>query len=236
MDEIIDVNYKYNNDDKDESLDPDRYSKKLKEAHSILWSKALPNGEKLELFVKNNRIYSKGEYSFDFAPDSITNSYKNRTSLKIILNNSKKLEEYNELDYTIGSSIIFPIKDDNGKSNRTINQERGCNRLISDRFDYTLECIRLFYADNSIYTPLRDCFLRYERFFNLFVDFEGYVKFFFLDDLVDKEYKKVISFTGDIDFNNPIPYTLEEYDYYLMNNIEFIKKRNRRIKEYISIQ
>jgi len=227
---VIDINYGYKSDVKDELQDPDKFSKKLKETHAYLWSKELPNGNKMELIVKNNRIISIGEYSFDFAPDSITNSYKNRPQINAFLDKSKNILEYRKLDYTIGSSIIFPVKDDEGKSNRTINQARGCIRQLSDRFDYALECIRLFYCDNSIYTPLRDCLKRYSNFFDLFIDFEGYVKFFFLDDLVDAEYKKVISFTGKFDFGNPIPSTIEEYEYYLKNNIEFIEKRNKRIK------
>jgi hypothetical protein len=45
---------------------------------------------------------------------------------------------------TIRAYIIFPKNRIDRK--HTINQARGVNILIIDRFDLTLECIRLFYA------------------------------------------------------------------------------------------
>lgn len=53
---------------------------------------------------------------------------------------------------TIGSYILFPNKRITG--NYTINQARGINPYIDDRFDLTLECIRLFYLEQQ--NPLRN--------------------------------------------------------------------------------
>lgn len=225
---MIDITYDYRKDVKNSSYDPDRYSKKLKETHSYLWSRIVPNIKygKLEIDSKLNSI----KKDFYFSPDSITNSFKNNPIVKTFINYSKYYKEYNSLDYTIGTSVIFPTRDDSGSSKWTINQARGCNRKIMDRFDYTLECIRLFYENKN--NPLEGCLDRYSNFFSLFIDFKGYVKFFFLDDLVSSDYKKVISFTGVIDFNNPIPNNINEYDNYLKNVIDFIKKRNKRIEVY----
>ena len=71
----------------------------------------------------------------------------------------------------------------------TINGYRGFNQLIRDRFDLTLECIRLFYLQDK--NPLTDVLDRYRDFFNLFTDFKGYVDFFLLQDLVTGDYQSI---------------------------------------------
>ena len=232
---MIDVTYKYRNDCKPKQ-DPDKYSKRLKQDHCLLWSKELANKKhsRLSLFIENNVIIGKTNLKcFDFAPDSITNAYSYWDKMKTLReeqNIKTLLEEYDAIDYTIGSSIIFPIHDDSGSSSWTINKARGCSRKICDRIDLTLECIRLYYLNKNNDSPLKSCLNRYNDFFELFGDFEHYVKFFFLDDLVSLDYKKVISFTGTIDFDNPLP-TKDNYALYIKNDIEFIKKRNKRIKD-----
>src|SRR5690606_30133904 len=83
---------------------------------------------------------------------------------------------------TIGAYTIFPNNRIDGK--HTINGARGCNGLIDDRFDLTLECIRLCYLGQQ--SPLYNPLLRYKNFFDLFENFTGYIEFFLLDDLVDE--------------------------------------------------
>ena len=53
------------------------------------------------------------------------------------------VEDFLYKTYTIGGEIIFP------KHARSINQARGVNPLICDRFDLTLECIRRYYVGVS---------------------------------------------------------------------------------------
>ena len=242
---MIDTKYDYRKDptvigrNPDKKRDPDKYSKRLKEDHCSLWSKDLPNKKygKLDLVPSGNRIVAtiNGEY-FDFGCDSITNCFGHRDSTNVLRENNeigRALKEYDQFDYTIGSSLIFPLRRDDGKTCWTINQARGCLKQISDRIDLTLECIRLFYEDKNIKTPLQSCLIKYSRFFDLFVDFEHYVKFFLLDDLVSDDYKRVNSFTGTIDFNYALPNSSkEEYELYIKKSTEFIKKRNMRIGEY----
>ena len=64
----------------------------------------------------------------------------------------KEVQELFDLGSTIGAYLIFP----NNKVDRkhTINQARGILRIIDDRFDLTLECIRRFYISEP--SPLED--------------------------------------------------------------------------------
>lgn len=235
----ININYKklLNN-----NLDPDKYCKELGETHCILWSSKKTLGilkwnslNKLKSFING--------IEFIFTPDSIVNSFYN--SKRIIKGKGIKesdwirslskmtqdiIKDYRNIDYTIGSSIIFPISI-NGKSiGWTMNKARGCSSKIHDRFDYTLECIKRYYEEN-IDNPLQSAIEKSSLFFNLFKSFNEYVDFFFLNDLVDEK-GNVISFTDKIDFSSPFPKTEEEYIKYLDNTIRFVNKRNERILTY----
>ena len=66
------------------------------------------------------------------------------------------VEDFLHKTYTIGGEIIFP------KHARSINQARGVNPLICDRFDLTLECIRRYYAGVS--SPLYEVLCGEGRF------------------------------------------------------------------------
>jgi hypothetical protein len=129
---------------------------------------------------------------------------------------------------TIGAYILFPNNRVDGK--HTINQARGVDSLLDDRFDLTLECIRLFYLGQV--SPLFYTLLRYKTFFDLFESFEGYYKFFLLDDLVD-ENKKVKFYLPFDDFKTKPTFT-EINDYLIYKNgvMNFIKARNKRIDSY----
>lgn len=157
---MIDLDFDFRKDCK-MGTGPDKYSIKLKEAHRELWSKELPNTKKgkLNLKVEKNRIVGgTGNSQFDFGSDSITICYGKRTTTEEFRRNieiSKLLEDYDAIGYVLSTSIIFPLKDDDGKASWTINRARGCSRRICDRIDLTLECIRIFYLDKSEYTPLQ---------------------------------------------------------------------------------
>ena len=157
-------------------VDPDIESKTLKKYHKLLWSKQLPNGEILNLTEGHGANYLTWK-DFRFGSDSIIASFrykKYRFMIKKVMdflpNYKDFMEEYTRKTYTIGGSIIFP------KMQGSINQARGCNPFIRDRFDLTLECIRKFYNDEK--SPLYDTLLRNKNFFSLFLDFKGYVDFF----------------------------------------------------------
>ena len=136
------------------------------------------------------------------------------------------MEDYLRKSYTIGGTIIFPKR-----RYGSINQNRGCNSHIKDRWDLTLECIRKFYLGEP--SPLYDTFVNEKEFFDLFVDFKGYVDFFFLQDCVSSDYRSVNFWLGNGEFTYyPLPETVDDYFYWIEKNLEFVRNRNRRIQEY----
>ena len=113
-----------------------------------------------------------------------------------------------------------------------INQSRGCNPFIRDRWDLTLECIRMYY--NGEDNPLSKTLIENKNFFDLFVDFKGYVDFFYLQDCVSNDYSKVNLWLDTKLFeSNPIPKTTEAYEIWMDNQLSFVEKRNKRIQNAI---
>lgn len=213
--------------------DPDSYSKTLQVYHKLLWSKELPNGQEMNLEIGKGRNYLQWK-NFCFGSDSIIASFRYKRYRNMIENVSKLLpnyqyymEDYLHKSYTIGGEIIFPKKPGG------INQSRGCNIYIKDRWDLTLECIRLYYLNQR--SPLYEVLLSEKEFFNLFIDFRGYIDFFFLQDCVSPDYKSIIFWGGDKTFSkNPLPKTPQEYLTWISKELEFVSKRNTRIQSYIN--
>jgi hypothetical protein len=114
-----------------------------------------------------------------------------------------------------------------------MNQARGCNwRSIGDRLDLTLEAIRRHYTGDGM-SPLGDVIARYGDFFELFRDFDGFVDFFLLDDLVSEG--DVCFFMPFDDFTGPAyPQDLETYVEFKRRSIAFVKARNDRIASWAS--
>jgi len=213
--------------------DPDSTSPTLRSYHKILWSKPLSNGNFFKLYDNKNRVYlyhkSKlGE--FFLGSDAITHSNRNHKRKKWLTEKiPNDVSELFNTGSTIGAYIIFPNNRINGKL--TINQARGVNGLIDDRFDLTLECIRLFYLDQE--SPLHTTLLRYKNFFDIFNNFMGYINFFLLHDLIDENNN--IKFY--LPFNNfktrPVFSDISQHLLYKKEVINFIKLRNKRIENYI---
>jgi len=214
--------------------DPDSSSKKLRETHQMVWSRKLPCGKFLKLEMGDKKDYLTWG-NFRFGSDTIIISFrykKNRPFMeqykKFNKNYHRYIEDYIHKSYTIGGSIIFP------KKGGGINQTRGCNPFIKDRFDLTLECIRRYY--NGEESPLTKVLEENREFFDLFVDFKGYVNFFFLNDLVDNKFETV-KFWGkenNLDIVNPIPKTNEDFELWIENELKFVALRNKRIAEYFN--
>lgn len=232
MDKIlIDTNFNFYSDAN--GGDPDSTSPTLRKYHRILWSKPLSNGIKLEL--KKNQtgayLYHNSELGeFYFGSDAITHSYRNHKRKKWFTEQIQ--DEVNELfdtGSTIGAYTIFPNNRIDG--NHTINQARGVNSLIDDRFDLTLECIRRFYLRQT--SPLYETLLRYKSFFDLFNEFTDFVHFFLLDDLLNE--KQEIKFYLPFDnFNSPPEFSgINDYLIYKKGVMNFIKQRNERINKYV---
>ena len=211
--------------------DPDSASPTLRAYHQQLWSKPLPSGE---LF---NLERAPGAYLTHTSPlgdiklssDTISNSLrgsKRRAGL-IAQIPSVKLDAFQSLGSTIGARILFPGNRVDRKP--TINVARGFNAQIADRFDLTLECIRLHYLGQA--SPLAPTLDRYADFFALFGAFEGYVDFFLLGDLVQNgQVKFYLPFDGE--FGQPLPNTVDQYNEYMANTMGFVASRNLRISKW----
>ena len=223
-------------------LDPDKYNEGLGRAHCELWTSKEKLGV-LEWHYLNKLTTTIKDVEFIFSPDSITNSFRNSNRLikslgikeKDLIANfgndvDKLISEYLKIDYTIGSSIIFPISIGGNTIKWTMNQARGLSCRVHDRIDFTLECIKRFYEGNKD-NPLQKALEKSAPFFILFNSFDEYAHFFFLEDLIDEK-GNVISFTSTIDFTSPFPTTKEQYFQYLSNTIEFIKNRNAKILDW----
>ena len=229
---IINTNFKTYTDAN--GGDPDSTSPTLRNYHKILWNKTLPNGTKFELTDKKSGtyLYHNSELGeFLLGSDAITHSYRNRkmNKQKIVEQIPEDANELFEIGSTIGAYTIFPKNQIDKK--QTINQARGMNVFIDDRFDLTLECIRLFYLGQT--SPLYDTFERYTNFFKVFDNFLDYVKFFLLDDLIDD--KQQVKFYLPFDNFKTKPYfkDVEDYRIYKKKVTEFIHLRNDRINKYV---
>lgn len=232
----IDVDFDFRTDSN--GKDPDSHSPTLKSYHKYIWTKPLPSGELFLLEDAGPKRYLtfKGSLGIHFlSSDCIAHSYSNRKGrISSVISRLEPsiTENFRRINSTIGASIVFPGNRIQGK--QTINAARGCIRAIDDRFDLTLECIRRFYLSQP--SPLAQVLDRYRSFFRLFVNFEGYVNFFFLNDIVADNYQEICLFLGKGEpFSQPaLPQSVEEYIEYRDKSIEFTKNRNARIANYFS--
>jgi hypothetical protein len=217
--------------------DPDLHSTTLRTWHKKLWSKDLPSGIFFDLtdtYPNKYLSFITPEFRLDLSSDSITNSYQNSKSKAIssilIGVDPELVHSFWKLNSTIGAFIIFPAKRINGLMN--INGARGFSRKIADRFDLTLECIRLHYLE--LESPLSKILGRYSDFFQLFESFENYVRFFLLDDLTDSSCSRVKFFTeiaGPFE-GSPLPKSVNEYLEYREKSMAFTQARNSRIGKW----
>ena len=208
--------------------DPDSASATMKAYHQLLWSKPLPNGQMMNL-TQGKGYYLKWNDMY-FGSDSIIVSfwhgrYKHRDLIVSSIPNVKEYrEEYLKKASTIAGYVIFP------QFRWSMNQARGCSRKISDRWDLTLECIRRFY--NGEPSPLDTALQRSKAFFDLFVDFKGYVDFFQLQDCVDENYQVKFWLDTPLFVSDPMPDSVESYKAWIQAELDFVSKRGNRIEEY----
>ncbi len=211
--------------------DPDRYSRSLLCDHCTLWKRELPNGVLFSPTVKSGYLIWNGQ---TYGSDSITASFR-YVRYKHMLDKVAAdkadyrafVEDYLHKLYTIGGSIIFPAH------RNSINQMRGCNKKISDRWDLTLECIKRFYEGKP--SPLSKYLEADRNFFMQFCSFKEYVDFFFLQDCVTEDYSEVLFWLGNGDFEtDPLPQTIEEYYSWIDDQLHFVELRNKRISSFLS--
>jgi len=228
---MIDVTFDFQNEAN--YKDSDRYSPTLQEYHRLLWSKPLPSGKPFLLEkISSNRLYHNSELGeFYLSSDRAITSFWKRKSFQHITAKlaHEELVNYDHILDSIGGILIWPSN--RVGTRQTINGARGFNRMISDRLDLTIECIRLYYAGKD--SPLFDTFNLYKEFFALFENFEGYVKFFLLQDAVSADFTKVLIADPFDNFkSSPVPKNLVEFLQYKAKTTEFVKLRNKRIAEF----
>jgi hypothetical protein len=226
----IDTTYDFRTDSK--NRDPDIYSATLRRYHKILWTKTLPNGDLFILDDALKKDYLCYESNFNkicLSSDVITHTYSRWKRMQHLIEQVPKneIDDFRYVGCTIGAHIIFPKNKINGM--QTINQKRGSDKKINDRFDLTLECIRCHYDRRE--NPLQKTLEAYGDYFELFQNFKGFCDFFLLQDLVSEDYKKIkffLPFNGFV--QNPLPTSVDEYLIYKNNSVEFVRKRNNRIQ------
>jgi hypothetical protein len=229
---IFDVEYYHRLDSK--GKDPDSHSPTLKLQHQLLWTKPLPNGILFELQTEPGKylIHHSQLGEFHLSSDTISHSLRSQKTMHSVIKQipETELDEFQSVGSSIGGRILFPGNRIDGQA--TINAARGFNSKINDRFDLTLECIKLHYKGQK--SPLSSVLSRYSDFFELFGSFEGYVEFFLLQDLVSKNSSEIDFFLHhDPSFEgSPRPDSVESYIQYKANTIRFIQARNGRIKDW----
>ena len=224
---MIDTSFDYRTDSN--GKDPDSASPTLRRHHQTLWSKPIPSGRpfSLEKEIGKYLVHRSGLGEFSVSSDTITNSFRSNKKLAELIAkiSPEELDAFQRLGSTTGARIIFPGNRVQGKA--TLNVSRGFSSQVGDRFDLSLECIRLHYLGNA--SPLEAALLRYRNFFDLFETFEGYVDFFLLNDLVSGS-KITFFLPFEAGFSpNPRPTTIKDYMEYMNNSMAFVSRRNERI-------
>jgi hypothetical protein len=224
----VGVNTSFNYHDDSDGKDPDKYSPTLRRHHQLLWSKELPKRSGRFDLIHEGRSHLTHRSSlgtFHLSSDAITTRLLDRAARVIRTIPEPEIPPYG--GYTAGSALVFPGNIIGRKM--TINGARGFHPRIADRFDLTLECIRRHYLGIEP-NPLRNVLNRYGTFFELFTDFDGYVEFFLLKDLLEEDGATVKYFRHFDDFKTPaVPKTKDEYLEYLHRKNAFITARNRTI-------
>lgn len=225
-------------DDLDYASDADRDSLVLREWHRLLWSKELPGGDKVEWLTepRGYLTYDAPHGPVRVSSDTIATTHSRYASFGIPrlwagLSPTEQLG-YDRAFYTIGGFIIFPVH------SQSLNQLRGTDARIADRFDLTLECIRRHYLGGEE-SPLAGVLEVDAYYFRLFGEgqdgFAAYVDFFHLQDLVSANSIKWFdgSAIEEWDFGAPaLPQSESAYRHYLDNVVTFVSERNNRIRQW----
>lgn len=119
--------------------------------------------------------------------------------------------------WRIGGEILFP------RHRNSLNGMRGFSRQIMDRFDLTLECIQNFYEDKN--SPLSWVLEMDREWFELFVNFQGFIDFFLLNDWVDENYQVI----DQLGTGNLLPETVSELEAWHIRMEELVEARTLRI-------
>jgi hypothetical protein len=218
-------------DDTPQGNDPDGHSPTLRRYHQLLWSKPLPDGRPFELSAGKAMspylVYESGTMRIVMGSDTIATRHRKKLGHLFNQLPDEVNESFLRRAYTICGFMLFPV------SPGSINQNRGTNPRIQDRWDLTLEAIRRFYDGGT--SPLTSTIERYADFFELFESFRGYVDHFRLGGFVD-EHGSVKFLLPLDDFGpQPLPSDLHTYMRYRLDSLAIFEARRNRIFETISV-
>ncbi len=222
--------------------DPDRDCPRLYAWHRALWGRSVPGVPPLELSVTSGRGFEMALRTADgpefrLASDGIiptwsSSGWARSFGADLVAEVARDADDFYRIASTIGGYILFP-RNRIGQAGSTINQARGVDPRIADRFDLTLECIRLHYSNPAAENPLGERLAYYADFFALFGDFDGYVRLFLLDDLVTADRGAVLSLMSGEPlsvFGAPaLAVSPAQYAEYRRRSIAFVRERNARI-------
>lgn len=227
----------------DREGDPDRDCERLYLWHQALCSRPVDGVGPFEIEVSHDWSYglmlrSPDGAAFRLGSDAIiptwsTPGWTYRFPPDLVAEIQRDVDGFLRVASTFGAYVLFP-RNGLGQTGPTINQARGVHPQIADRFDLTLECIRRHYLDPAMESPLANRLNYYSDFFELFGDFDTYLRFFLLDDLVTADRASVRSFLdGEAVTSFPAPafvVTPSEYTAYRVNSMRFVQARNDRIR------
>jgi hypothetical protein len=252
---VFDLSFDYQTDydpakPKKPRWDADEHSPRLRLDHELLWTKRFRSGV---LFAPTApRARSRGYLIWTepsgeqhwYGSDAITHSYTTWQLPKALADAKAGLSEeeraaYLAPPYTIGSSIIWPVK---SSARPSMNQARcfgPARRTIADRIDLTLECIRRHYLGLPSDDYLGQAIRAYAEFFDLFQGFAEFVEFFHLQPLVAPEGVRSLfnmsELLGDYGFEGAAtPSTTEEYVAYRRNTLAVIAERGRLMADWVA--
>lgn len=220
----IDVDFNFF-DDTPEGKDPDSHSPTLRRYHQLLWSKPLPDGGPFELHAGGARspylVCEAHGMRMVLGSDTIATRHRKKLSHLYAQVPDEVNDAFRRRSYTICGFVVFPV------SRGSLNQNRGTNPRIQDRWDLTLEAIRRFYEGGA--SPLTRTIERHSDFFELFGSFAGYLEHFLLGDFVNPDGSVRFLLPFD-DFKSPaLPSDLPTYARYRLESLELFEARRLRI-------
>ncbi len=229
--------------------DPDSWHDGLRESHRILWSRPFPSGDAWSFapvpgwYLKNVEPRANEPSEWSIGSDNFATTHTN--ALPSMAAAIPGYQNGHLHDFcTIGGYIVFP----NGLAQTrttqvkprkwSINQARGMERRISDRFDLTLEAIRLYFAGITTRdaNPIGDVLDAYGWFFDSFgkgaEGFQAYVDYFFLNPMVPDG--RVVPMYGHaLDFGDALPRRSQSaYNDYLAAQRAAVSDRNELITRW----
>lgn len=170
-------------------------------------------------------IHESTRGRFLLSSDTIANSNRRRSGIRPFYEQMPDDVNAEFHNGGVAARILFPANRIEG--GRTVNGARGMDLRIADRFDLTLECVRRFYSDD-LRTPLGEVLTCYRAFFDVFETFDQYVRFFYLDDLVEDGLVRF--YLPFEEFGDPLPSTFDEYERFRVAQVAFVSARRERMR------